>query len=77
MDSFYNKEVESKVRESQEIYGHDNVAILSNSVGSKDDKNYEEAERLEKQMDIKIIRHVKKKPNVWSDLQIHFQRDDL
>ena len=32
-----------KVMESISKYGYNNVAILSNSVGSKDDKNYVEA----------------------------------
>lgn len=33
------------------------MAILSNSAGSKDDKNYEEAQVVEKTLGVKVIRH--------------------
>ncbi len=48
------------------------LAIISNSAGSSDDKNYEEADAIEKSMDLKVIKHKYKKPNVHKDIMDHF-----
>ena len=50
INKYYNSKIEMKVKESIDIYGFENVAILSNSVGSSDDKNYEEAKKIENEL---------------------------
>jgi phosphatidylglycerophosphatase GEP4 len=54
------------------LYGRENIAILSNSVGSKEDIGYKEAIIIEKALGIKVIRHVNKKPEVNEDVLVHF-----
>ena len=56
--------IESQLITLKGLYGPQNIAILSNSVGSKEDKGHSEAEILEKLHGIKVIRHLKKKPDV-------------
>ena len=58
-----------------EVYGHDNVAILSNSVGSLEDRGFFEALMVEKSLGINVIRHIKKKPEVKEDIYYHFGLD--
>ncbi len=55
-----------------ELYGPDNVAILSNSVGSREDKGFEEAIRVEETLGMSVIRHMNKKPEVKEDIYLHF-----
>ena len=50
---------------------------MSNSAGSSDDKEYGEAVRIEETMEINVIRHLKKKPDVWHDIQKHFGDENL
>ena len=54
------------------LYGRENIAILSNSVGSKEDIGYKEAIIIEEALGIKVIRHVNKKPEVNEDVLVHF-----
>ena len=45
---YFNIEIENAVENKcKKVFGASNVAILSNSVGSKDDKNHEEARMIE------------------------------
>ena len=52
------------INDCQEVFTIRNMAVLSNSVGSKDDLNYEEAKIVEKTLGLPVIRHVKKNPAV-------------
>ena len=54
------------------VFGSQNIAILSNSVGSKEDKDGKEAVELEALLGINVIRHEKKKPDVGYDILRHF-----
>ncbi len=45
----------------QHIFG-DSMKILSNSAGTNDDKDFKDAEQIEKQLGISVIRHSQKKP---------------
>ena len=54
------------------LYGRDNIAILSNSVGSKEDIGYKEAIIIEEALGVKVIRHLNKKPEVNEDVLVHF-----
>ena len=58
------------------LYGRDNIAILSNSVGSKEDKGFKEAKIIEEALGVKVIRHFNKKPEVNEDVLEHFGTRD-
>jgi phosphatidylglycerophosphatase GEP4 len=51
-----------------------NIAILSNSVGSSDDKGYRAAAETEKRLKIPVIRHRIKKPACMSEVKDHFAK---
>ena len=53
-------------------FGRDNVAILSNSAGTGDDHNYEDAKKIELNIDVPVIRHLEKKPGGLSEVMNHF-----
>jgi phosphatidylglycerophosphatase GEP4 len=53
--------VEDKVKEALEKFPSA-VAILSNSIGSSDDRNYSGADRVERNLGLPVIRHLEKKP---------------
>lgn len=56
-----------------DVFGRDNVAILSNSAGTKDDNDYEDAIMIEKEMGINVIRHDEKKPGGLDEVLEHFK----
>ena len=58
------------------VFGRSNVAILSNSAGTKDDPDYEDAKRIEKEMGIAVIRHDEKKPGGLEEVMKHFSNVD-
>jgi phosphatidylglycerophosphatase GEP4 len=72
-NSYANKEIIEKIKEFKEIYGKFNLAVLSNSAGSSDDKNYNELKIIEENLKLKVIIHKYKKPNVYSEIIKHFQ----
>ena len=59
-----------------DVFGRDRVAILSNSAGTKDDPNYEDAIRIEQEMNIRVIRHDEKKPGGLQEVLSHFELED-
>lgn len=61
---------------AKEIFGPENVAIMSNSAGTKDDPDYEDAKRIEEALGIAVIRHDVKKPGGLDEVLAHFQIDD-
>jgi phosphatidylglycerophosphatase GEP4 len=56
-----------------QVFGHDNVAILSNSAGTNDDLNFEQAATIEASLRITVIRHANKKPGGIEEVKRHFQ----
>ncbi len=58
------------------VFGHENVAILSNSAGTKDDPGYEDAIQIEEKMGITVIRHDEKKPGGLQEVLNHFDTVD-
>jgi phosphatidylglycerophosphatase GEP4 len=60
------------LKDCKQSFGINNMAVLSNSVGSKDDPEHAEAELVEKSMGVSVIRHKKKKPAVHDDIMHHF-----
>lgn len=54
------------------------MLIVSNSSGTWEDKDYKEAEILEKTLGIKVLRHHDtKKPGCWPEVFEHFKKSDI
>jgi hypothetical protein len=49
------------------VFGQ-NIAILSNSVGSSDDMNYDHAKETEVDLSIAVVRHKRKKPDCLDEV---------
>lgn len=61
------------LRAALDVFGHENVAILSNSAGTKDDEDYEDAITIERELGINVIRHDEKKPGGLQEVFKHFE----
>lgn len=59
-----------------DVFGKEHMALLSNSAGSKDDKDYHEASDCEHELKVNFIRHQNKKPAVLDDIMKHFKHCD-
>ncbi|CAB9502188.1 Conserved hypothetical protein [Seminavis robusta] len=59
-----------------ETFGVSNVAILSNSAGTKDDPDYEDAIAIEAALGIAVIKHDEKKPGGLEETLQHFGMED-
>lgn len=59
-----------------EVFGREKVAILSNSAGTRDDKDYQDAIEIETSLGISVIRHDEKKPGGLAESLEHFQLTD-
>jgi phosphatidylglycerophosphatase GEP4 len=57
---------------AKDVFGVENVAILSNSAGTLDDPNYEDALKIEDALGIAVIRHDEKKPGGLQEVLAHF-----
>jgi len=68
--------VEKGLASAIETFGSENVAIMSNSAGTKDDPGYEDAKMIEKALGIAVIRHDEKKPGGLNEVLSHFGMDD-
>lgn len=60
----------------QSIFGHQ-IAIISNSAGTLDDKGYEDAKRIEQDLGIKVLRHMRKKPGGIRAVRAYFECDPM
>ncbi len=60
-ENFLFSTIETKFREFQEVFG-DRVVIVSNSAGTRDDKDFRDAQLIEDVLGIKVLRHIWKKP---------------
>jgi len=73
----YATEVHEKaaigLRSALDVFGHENVAVLSNSAGTKDDEDYKDALLIERELGINVIRHEAKKPGGLEEVLLHFQ----
>ena len=61
---------------AKEIFGAENVAIMSNSAGTLDDPEYEDAKQIEEALGIAVIRHDEKKPGGLNEVLQHFKIQD-
>jgi phosphatidylglycerophosphatase GEP4 len=62
----------NKINDFKNIFGENNIALISNSCGSRDDKDYKEAAEVEKNLHISVIKHKYKKPNVYDEIKQNF-----
>ena len=71
---YFSSDIEDAIlKECKEVFGEANVAIISNSAGSKDDKDHAEAKIIEEILRLPVIRHELKKPAVHGDIMKHFK----
>jgi phosphatidylglycerophosphatase GEP4 len=61
---------------AKDVFGSENVAIMSNSAGTLDDPEYEDAQKIEEALGIAVIRHHEKKPGGLREVLDHFHVDD-
>jgi phosphatidylglycerophosphatase GEP4 len=66
----------SGLETAKQVFGVDNVAIMSNSAGTLDDPNYHDAQQIEAALGIAVIRHDEKKPGGLDEVLTHFNMDD-
>jgi phosphatidylglycerophosphatase GEP4 len=57
------------------VFGREQVAIMSNSAGTKDDPEYKDAIEIEQALGIPVIRHDEKKPGGLAEVLAHFNLD--
>ncbi|KAF9104418.1 hypothetical protein BGX27_010108 [Mortierella sp. AM989] len=55
----------------REVY-KDQVVIVSNSAGTNDDKDHQQAKAIEKALQVPVLRHEQKKPSGGDELLKHF-----
>jgi phosphatidylglycerophosphatase GEP4 len=66
----------SGLETAKQVFGTDNVAIMSNSAGTLDDHDYHDAQQIETALGIAVIRHDEKKPGGLNEVLSHFRLDD-
>lgn len=71
VDSLHPSVVD-KMKSIIDLYNKENIAILSNSVGTCDDDGYKGAIETEKHTGISVIRHLRKKPACLDEVLAHF-----
>lgn len=64
------------LKSAKEVFGRDNVAIMSNSAGTDDDTNYEDAKHIEDTLGVAVIIHSEKKPGGLKEVLSHFDIED-
>ena len=68
INKFANQEIKEKISEFKKVFGVGNIAILSNSAGSRDDKDFKEAREIEENTGMMVIKHQFKKPKVYKEI---------
>ncbi len=63
--------IRDSFREYQQSFG-DQMVIISNSAGTNDDPNYREANRIELELGIKVLKHSRKKPGGIKEVRDYF-----
>ncbi|KAF9577121.1 hypothetical protein BGW38_007873, partial [Lunasporangiospora selenospora] len=54
----------------------DRVVVVSNSAGTKDDKDYKEADTIERSLKVHVLRHQEKKPGGGEELLSYLRSKD-
>ena len=72
----YVNEIHPTIRDAFEhcrsVFG-EKIAIMSNSAGTNDDKRYEDARKIEKDLGIAVLRHARKKPSGFNAVRNYFR----
>lgn len=71
-----NEEMKQILTNFSNIFGADNIAILSNTAGSANDKNFSDLNLIQKNFEIKVIKHKYKKPAVDLEIFEHFRLNE-
>lgn len=66
----------SGLEDAKSVFGDNNVAIMSNSAGTLDDPEFEDAKNIEESLGVAVIRHTEKKPGGLDEVLKHFQIED-
>ncbi|CAG8775885.1 21111_t:CDS:2 [Cetraspora pellucida] len=61
-------------QECKKQFGSENIIIISNSAGTADDSDFQQAKKIEDNLDVPVLRHKSKKPGGGSELISHFAR---
>mmetsp|Transcript_14817 Transcript_14817/g.18317 ORF Transcript_14817/g.18317 Transcript_14817/m.18317 type:complete len:220 (+) Transcript_14817:228-887(+) len=76
VDSLYPK-VAKSVEKCMEVFGNENVAIVSNSAGTKDDVGFKWKSNIEAATGICVIPHQHKKPKGFDEVLAHFNQKQV
>ena len=68
-----NHEIKQILDNFHNIFGTENIAILSNTAGSNNDINFGDLNLIEQNFGIKVIKHKRKKPCVDLEIFEHFK----
>ncbi len=63
----------AKFDELRKAYPGSRLLIVSNSAGTSSDKGYQEADLLERNTGVKVLRHATKKPGCHAEIMSHFR----
>ncbi|KAH3671458.1 hypothetical protein WICMUC_004590 [Wickerhamomyces mucosus] len=58
-------------------YPDASLLIVSNSAGTNDDKNHEQAKALEERTGVKVLRHTTKKPGCHTEIMQYFLENNI
>lgn len=61
----------------QNTYPKEHLLIVSNSAGTNDDKEYEQATKLEKDTGVTVLRHPTKKPGCHEEILAYFAEQGI
>ncbi|KAF0391232.1 HAD-superfamily phosphatase [Gigaspora margarita] len=59
-------------QECKKQFGSENIIIISNSAGTADDPDFQQAKKTEDNLGVPVLRHKSKKPDGGSELISHF-----
>lgn len=68
---------DSKWKQLKEHYKPDQLLIVSNTAGTGDDKDYEEARRIEQNTGVPVLRHETKKPGCHREILDYFKSKNV
>jgi len=71
-----HQSAKSGLEQALNTFGRENVAVLSNSAGTSDDPGYADAQQIEENLGIAVIRHTEKKPGGMKEVLEHFGLSD-
>ncbi|TDH65045.1 uncharacterized protein CCR75_002124 [Bremia lactucae] len=64
----------SSLDECRRVFGDSGVVVFSNSAGSVDDKDGNQATKIEEELHVAVLRHKHKKPGGITCVQKHFEK---